>query len=61
MIALQHPVIHDLWEAIHDDEMSDVSLIGYDGEVRANRFLLAARSKVLKKMLKNMLTLLRKT
>lgn len=51
MIALQNPVIHDLWEAINDDEMSDITLVGHDGEVRSNRFVLAARSKVLKKML----------
>lgn len=51
MTALENPVIHDLWEAINDDEMLDISLKGYDGEVRANRFILAARSKVLKKML----------
>jgi hypothetical protein len=51
MLELQNPVIHDLWEAINDEEMSDVSLVGYDGEVHANRFVLAARSKVLKKML----------
>lgn len=48
---MQNPVIHDLWEAINDEEMADIALIGYDGEVHANRFVLAARSKVLKKML----------
>eukprot|EP00980_Cylindrotheca_fusiformis_P006424 scaffold1375_cov137-Cylindrotheca_fusiformis.AAC.13 len=51
MFVPQNPVIHDIWEAINDEEMSDVSLIGHDGEVHANRFVLAARSKVLKKML----------
>jgi hypothetical protein len=51
MIALHHPVIHDLLTAINDVQMCDISLVCGDGEVKANRFVMAARSKVLKKML----------
>ena len=51
MLAFTHPVVYDIWEAIHDEELNDITLVGHDGEVGANRFVLAARSKVLKKML----------
>ena len=45
-------VIQDLLLALQDEDLTDVSLIGDDGvEVRACRFVLAARSKVLKRML----------
>eukprot|EP00339_Tiarina_fusa_P001570 CAMPEP_0116999586 /NCGR_PEP_ID=MMETSP0472-20121206/2239_1 /TAXON_ID=693140 ORGANISM="Tiarina fusus, Strain LIS" /NCGR_SAMPLE_ID=MMETSP0472 /ASSEMBLY_ACC=CAM_ASM_000603 /LENGTH=539 /DNA_ID=CAMNT_0004699049 /DNA_START=102 /DNA_END=1718 /DNA_ORIENTATION=+ len=45
-------VIQDLLEALHDDEMTDISLIGHDGvSIPAKKFVLAARSKVLKRML----------
>ena len=45
-------LIQDLLEALQDDEMADVCLVGKDGaDVFANRFVLAARSKVLKSML----------
>ena len=46
------PVIQDLLEALQDDDMTDITLIGQDGvAVPANKFVLAARSKVLKRML----------
>lgn len=45
-------VIQDLLEALHDEDMSDITLVGKDGaHVQANRFVLAARSKVMKRML----------
>jgi hypothetical protein len=46
------PVIQDLLLALQDDELTDITLQGHDGVgVPANRFVLAARSKVLKRML----------
>jgi hypothetical protein len=52
MLPMQNQVIQDLLEAVHDEEMTDISLVGQDGVlVHANRFVLAARSKVLKRML----------
>jgi BTB/POZ domain len=45
-------VVVDLLSALEDDDLKDVSLIAQDGvQVRACRFLLAARSKMLKRML----------
>jgi hypothetical protein len=52
MLPLDNPVLQDLLLAIQDDEMTDIALEGHDGvKVTANRFVLAARSKVLKRML----------
>ena len=50
----QSSLINDLLSAIQDDDMSDVVLKGNDGgsmPVHGNRFLLAARSKVFRRML----------
>jgi hypothetical protein len=55
-------VIQDLLLALQDDEMTDITLLGHDHDndnggvgsnsgVPANRFVLAARSRVLKRML----------
>ena len=45
-------VVADLLSALDDDDLKDVSLITQDGShVRASRFVLAARSKMLKRML----------
>lgn len=50
--AAQNAVISDILDALQDDQLSDLILVGCDGiEVEANRFVLAARSKVLKRML----------
>ena len=47
-----NPVIHDLLLALQDDDLTDIALQGHDGiDVPANRFVLAARSRVLKRML----------
>ena len=52
LLPLDNPVIQDLLAAVQDEELSDISLIGHDNiPVPANRFVLAARSKVLKRML----------
>jgi len=49
---LNDEVIRDLLEALSDEELCDVYLVASDGiEVPACRFALAARSKVLKRML----------
>jgi hypothetical protein len=51
-VSVNTAVIQDLLQAIQDEEMNDLSLVGRDGaQVPANRFVLAARSKVLKRML----------
>ena len=45
-------VVQDLLAALADEDLTDVSLVGHDGlEVPACRFVLAARSPVLKRML----------
>ena len=50
--SIDSPVIQDLLGALNDQEMTDITLVGQDGvSVYANRFVLAARSKVLKRML----------
>ena len=50
--SLHSQVVQDLIDAINDDEMTDITLVGQDGaSVPANRFVLGARSKVLKRML----------
>jgi len=47
-----HSVIDDILEALQDDALNDVCLIARDGsEIFSNRFILAARSKVLRSML----------
>ncbi|CAB9511071.1 BACK [Seminavis robusta] len=49
---MEASVVADLLSALEDDDLKDVSLIAKDGrEIRACRFLLAARSKMLKRML----------
>jgi hypothetical protein len=46
------PVIQDFLEALQDEELTDVTLEGQDGiPIPASRFVLAARSSVLKRML----------
>jgi hypothetical protein len=51
-LPIHSPVVQDLLEAINDEEMTDIALVGQDGiSVHTNRFVLAARSKVLKRML----------
>lgn len=48
----QSAVVQDLLQALQDDDMSDILLVGCDGvQIPANRFVLSARSDVLKKML----------
>ncbi|KAL7575199.1 hypothetical protein ACA910_018687 [Epithemia clementina (nom. ined.)] len=43
---------HALWQALHDTDLHDVCLVASDGEqIPASRFVLAARSPVLKRML----------
>lgn len=50
--AANNALIQDLLQALQDEEMTDVILVAQDGaEIPANRFVLAARSKVLKRML----------
>lgn len=45
-------VVQDLLAALTDGDLADVSLVGHDGaEIPACRFVLAARSRVLKRML----------
>lgn len=49
--AANHSLIQDLLQALQDEEMTDIALVGRDGvEVPANRFVLSARSNVLKRM-----------
>ncbi|KAG7351276.1 BTB/POZ domain containing protein [Nitzschia inconspicua] len=51
-LSLDNPVVQDLLEALQDEELTDVTLEGYDGvPIPASRFVLAARSSVLKRML----------
>lgn len=46
------PVVEDLLRALNDEDLCDVALVGSDGIlVPANRFVLAARCPVLKRML----------
>jgi hypothetical protein len=48
----QDEVARDLLAALQDEELTDVYLVGGDGvQVPTCRFVLAARSKVLKRML----------
>jgi hypothetical protein len=48
----QNALLQDLLAALQDDDMMDITLEGHDGiPVEANRFVLAARSNVLKRML----------
>ncbi len=49
--AANQSLIQDLLQALQDDEMTDVYLVGQDDvEIPANRFVLSARSNVLKRM-----------
>lgn len=51
-LVANQSVIKDILEALGDDDLTDVCLEGKDGrEIYSNRFILAARSKVLKSML----------
>ena len=51
-LSIHNPVVQDLLEALNDEEMTDITLVGRDDvSVNANRFVLAARSRVLKRML----------
>jgi hypothetical protein len=48
----KNALLQDLLAALQDDDMMDITLKGHDGiPVEANRFVLAARSNVLKRML----------
>jgi BTB/POZ domain len=51
-LSSDSPVVQDLLEALQDEELTDVTLEGHDGiPIPASRFVLAARSSVLKRML----------
>jgi hypothetical protein len=51
-LSSDSPVIQDLLEALQDEDLTDVTLEGQDGiPIPASRFVLAARSAVLKRML----------
>jgi hypothetical protein len=52
MAVNNNALVQDLLRALQDEEMTDIVLVGLDGaEIPANRFVLSARSNVLKRML----------